>query len=77
MFPPVELQTTVLPRRRIVVETPQFAEGEEVTVVIRTTANPPRRRLSEVLAAYPGGQLFRSAEEVDAYLRAERDAWDS
>ena len=37
----------------------------------------PWNREGTVLAGYPGGQLFRTAAEVDAYLRAERDAWDS
>jgi hypothetical protein len=26
-------------------------------------------------ANYQGGALFKTAEEVDAYIRAERDAW--
>jgi hypothetical protein len=47
-----------------------------VTVVITDPA-PPMRRLSDVLADYPGGQLFRTAEEVDAYIRTERDSWGS
>ena len=27
-------------------------------------------------ANYRGGALFKTAEEVDAYIRAERDAWE-
>lgn len=29
-----------------------------------------------VRAHYQGGTLFKTAEEVDAYIRAERDAWE-
>ena len=28
-----------------------------------------------VVDHYRGGTLFKTAEEVDAYIRAERDAW--
>jgi predicted ribonuclease YlaK len=27
-------------------------------------------------AGYTGGRLFKTAEEVDAYIREERDSWD-
>jgi hypothetical protein len=27
-------------------------------------------------ANYQGGELFKTAEEVDDYIRAERDAWE-
>ena len=27
-------------------------------------------------ANYKGGALFRTAEEADAYIRAERDSWE-
>jgi hypothetical protein len=30
-----------------------------------------------VLAAAPGHLMFQTAADVDAYLRAERDAWES
>jgi hypothetical protein len=76
MSPSFEIQTTVLPGHRIEVETPDIPEGQEVTVVVLTSAGPPKRRLNEILADYQGGQLFRSADEVDAYLRAERESWD-
>jgi hypothetical protein len=77
MSSPFQIRTTVLPGHRIEIEAPELPEGQEVTVVVLSPAGPPKRRLSEVLDGYPGGQLFRTAEEVDAYLRAERDAWDS
>ena len=36
----------------------------------------PRPSLVEVLANAPGHLAFQSADEVDAHIRAERDAWD-
>lgn len=74
----LQFQTTVLPGHRIEVSAPDLPEGRAATVfVVLGEESGPKRRLTEVLAGYPGGQLFRTAEEVDAYLRAERDAWDS
>jgi len=32
--------------------------------------------IDEILAGYGGGRLFRTADEVDRYIRTERDAWD-
>jgi hypothetical protein len=38
--------------------------------------SPPRRSILAVLADAPGHLVFETAEEVDAYLRSERDAWE-
>jgi hypothetical protein len=74
----LQIRTTVLPGNRIEIQTPELPEGRTATVVVLLDEPAPtKRRLSEVLAGYAGGQLFKTAEEVDAYLRAERDAWDS
>jgi hypothetical protein len=74
----IEVKATVLPGHRIEVHVPDFPEGGLARVRIELEgASPPKRRLSEVLGGYPGGQLFGSAEEVEAYLRAERASWDS
>lgn len=62
---------------RIEIETPRTPEGEVVTGLGSAQPEAPKRQLSDVLAGCSGGQSFRSAEEVDIYLRAERDAWDS
>jgi hypothetical protein len=74
----VEVHTTVRPGHRIEIDVPDLPEGRRARVLVfLDEGEPPKRRLSDILAGYPGGQLFRTAEEVDAYLRAERDAWDS
>jgi hypothetical protein len=78
MIPVYQVQTAVLPGHRIEIETPQLSEGRSVTVVVLLDeAMAPKQRLSDVLASYPGGQFFQSAEEVEAFLRGEREAWDS
>ncbi len=74
----LEFQTTILPGGRIEVSAPELPVGRTVSVSVVIADEPaPKRPLSEVLAGYPGGQLFRTAEEAVAYLRAERDAWDN
>ena len=73
-----QVQTTILPGHRIEIQAPELPEGRSVTVLVLVDENPlPKRRLSDILADYPGGQLFRSAEEVDNYLRMERESWDN
>ena len=74
----IQVKTTVLPGRRIEVGAPELPEGRGVTVLILVDdeERTPKRKLSAVLASYPGGRLFRTAQEVDNYLRLERDAWE-
>ena len=73
----LEVKTTILPGHRIEVHVPDFPEGGVATVRIELEGtSPPKRRLSAVLGNYPGGQLFGSAEEVEAYLKAERESWE-
>jgi len=33
------------------------------------------KSVREIVAMLPGHQLFKTAEEVDAYIREERDSW--
>jgi hypothetical protein len=73
----IEVTTTVLPDHRIEIRHPELAVGREATVRITLDpVRPPRRRFSEIVAGYAGHGLFRTAEEVDDYLKTERDAWD-
>lgn len=39
---------------------------------------PEKMTIDEHLARanYTGGRLFKTAEEVDAYIREERDSWE-
>lgn len=76
---PMQIRTTILPGHRIEIHSPELPEGRVATVLIQIVdePEPAKRRLSEILGDYPGGQLFHSAAEVDAYLKMERAAWDS
>ena len=73
----IHVRTKVLPGNRIEIAAPELPEGRAATVfVVLDEAEGAKRPLGEVLGDYPGGQLFGSAEQVDAYLREERASWD-
>ena len=78
MTNPLEVRTQVLPGHRIEIVAPELPEGSLATVSIRIedSRSGKKRRLSEILAGYAGRTLFRDANGVDAYVQAERDAWD-
>lgn len=72
--------TTVLPGHRIEFTAPEIAEGARVRVVVVPEAGPigvqERRSALEIIEAYNGPGLFRTAEEVDRHINEERDSWD-
>ncbi len=72
------IKTTVLPGGKIEVSAPGLIEGQQaiVFVMIEEETQTPNRPLSEILRDYPGGQLFKTAAEVDIYLREERTSWE-
>ena len=56
----------------------QLPVGTSVEVIVFLPQSIPnaRRSILDILTEAPGHLAFATAEEVDAYLRAERDAWD-
>jgi hypothetical protein len=78
----VEIPATGLPEGseatvRIVVEEaqPKRKISEILGDVAKEEPQPQKRTFLENLGGYKGGDLFRSAEEVDQYIREERDSW--
>jgi len=72
----LQVKTTVLPDHRIELHVPELPAGRTATVfIVLDDETPPKRPLQDVLGNYPGGQLFKTAQEVEEYLRAERDSW--
>lgn len=74
----LRLITEVQPGGKIEVIDAQLPVGAPVEVIVLLLQTPaaPRRSLLAVLADAPGRLAFHTAEEVDAYLRHERDAWE-
>jgi len=74
----VRLNALVKPGGRIEVANDQLPVGKSVDVIVlfpsmRATTRPS---VVDVLDEAPGHLMFQTAEEVDAYLHEERDAWD-
>ena len=74
---PIRLTTIVQPGGRIEVSAPDLPVGHAVDVTIQSAEvrADNRRSVLDVLADCPGHLVFRTSQEVDAYLSAERDAW--
>ena len=51
-------------------------EGEPIEVEVRNPSESTRRSAVDILDEAPGHLLFKSAEEVDSYLREERASWN-
>lgn len=74
----VRVKTVVLPGGKIEISDPELVVGEEVTVVVTSESKKPveQRHVIDILESLPKHRIFKTAEEVDAYIREERDAWD-
>ncbi len=72
----LQQKTTVLPGGRVEIVSPELQEGLTVDVVVRFDSPKARRSAVDILAEAPGQRLFKTAREVDDYIRQERAAWD-
>ncbi len=73
----LHLKATVQPGGKVELTCPELEEGESVEVTVRTVLPPEKRRSAyEIISNAPGQLLFKTAKEVDDYIREERDSWD-
>ena len=73
----LRIKTTVLPGGKIEVTDETLQAGESVDVIVLPQrASTARQSAVDILAGAPGQRLFLTAEEVDAAIKKERDAWD-
>ena len=75
----LHIKTTILPGSRIEISSPELPQGRpaSVFVIVDDDAPVPKQKLSEVLSSAVGSPSFRTSDEVDAYLRVERESWGS
>lgn len=75
----IYLKTQVLPDHKIEIQDPNLTVGETVDVFVVVSKKIPREPISilDFIDQLPGQQQFKTAEDVDQYLRQERDSWDS
>ena len=80
MSAPLVIHTFVLPDGRVEISSPELRPGDEVEVTVVSTKNgvcdAQTPSLIEILSRPPGPNAFKTAEEVDAYLKEERASWD-
>ncbi len=80
----IHREAVVGPDGKIEISAPELRPGQRVTITIepepeaRVAAYPPEGRIPmiDLMDEAPGQQLFKTADEVDEYLRQERESWD-
>ena len=71
----LHIRATVQPGSRIEIVNGQLQEGEEVDVVVSPASSAKRRSAVDILNEAPGHLVFKTAEDVAAYLKEEKDSW--
>lgn len=72
----IHRRTTVLPGGRIEIVDRELPVGESVDIIVRHTPPSTPRSAVEILAEAPGQRLFKNADEVESYLKDERESWN-
>jgi hypothetical protein len=75
----LRLETTVLPGHRLEICAPELPEGAtvEVIVVLPSQPQPQFGSALEFLESLPPGpRAFKTWEEYEQHLQAERNSWD-
>ena len=72
----LHIRATVQPGGKIEIVDQELTEGETVDVVVTPSAPRARRSAVDILTEAPGQRLFKTAKEVDGYIKEERASWD-
>ena len=72
----LHVRTKVLPGGKIEIIDQELPVGEDVDVVVTHSPSNERRSVVDILADAPGHRLFKTAKEVDDYIKEERASWD-
>lgn len=73
----LHIKTTVLPGGRVEIVDHALTEGETVNVIVRPQPVASRPSAVDILNAAPGHRVFKTAQDVKTYLRAERSSWEN
>ena len=78
MATPIHVEAVVSPDGKIEISVPELAPGQRVHVSIEPEEHPATQaqHVIDIVEKLPGHRLFKTAEEVDAYIAEERDSWD-
>ena len=74
----IQREAIVGPDGKIEITAPELTPGQRVTVTIQPGTSEERQgpHVIDIIKDLPGGRIFKTAEEVDAYIREVRDSWD-
>ena len=72
----IHITKTVLPGGIIEIVDKRLPVGESVNVVVLRSTRAEQRSALDILKEAPGQRLFKTAEEVESYLKNERTSWD-
>jgi hypothetical protein len=75
----IRITTRVLPNGKIELQLPPESAGDEVEVFIILPEQrdvPALSAIDIINQSREHQKLFKTSEEVDRYLRAERDSWE-
>ncbi len=72
----LHLKTTVLPGGKIEIVNQELPVGESVSVVVLHSSESLHRSAVDILAEAPGQRVFKTAADVESYLKDERASWD-
>jgi hypothetical protein len=74
----LRMKTRVLPGGKIEISAPELIAGQEATIVVTVEDNKlnGQGHVIDLLKQAAGHQLFSTAEEIDTYIRQERESWD-
>ena len=75
----IRITTRVLPGNKVEILIPPGSEGEDVEVIVVLPEKKQQSQKSalDILEEFHKRGSFRTAEEIDRDLRAERDSWDN
>ena len=72
----LHLKTKVLPGGKIEIVDKELPVGESVNVTVTHSSTSSQRSAVDILEKAPGHRLFKTAEDVESYLKNERASWD-
>ena len=77
----VRTTATVKPGGLVEVRSDELTEGTTVEVIVRIELPEPKKNkstgIARLLGATKGRGSFSGVADIDAYIRQERDSWDS
>lgn len=71
----LHIRTTVQPGGKVEIVSEELPVGEDVNVVVSSASPSGQRSVVDILNEAPGGLVFKTAEDVAAYLKEEKESW--